>query len=426
MLQLFLIYLTTIPIIAWINLKIFSSGSIKTYIISSIFLYLLFLTVYSILYWIDKSGNKRNDRRSHEISSVIFNSIVFLSTYFIIYSFYTNRWILEPHGMDDAIVIWNQKAKVIALDFLSSVEVEFNRDTWKLQSYPLGLPLTIAHFTILVQKWTLEVPYFYSLFLTFLLFNYLNSIIQKIPSKLEKSIVFIVSISFVFKINYVMIQSDLCADYPLSIGIFIFSYQIFQKINYQNIFLNSLVLSWIFSLKDEGGVFSIIGFLLSIFIYFRRTSNPRLYLFFIILYFILILPTIHHKLTISEISYAFSPGNKSLIEKIFNLDSFFLIGSYFLKYHLFNIYGLSLLITVLIIFSRFKTRLFYLCLLYWSMVLIYNLTYFLTNLRLVEHLDTSYDRVNYHFWMLLYILLIYTIKIHRKNLFFPFKKLTRF
>ncbi len=407
MIPIILIFLFTMPFISWVTLNFVNSGNIFQFYIFSFLLYSLIITFYFYL--------KGIDRNKYKYSNFHLKYYIITLLLIIILGYIHNiRWTLEPHGMDDAIVIWNQKAKVIFYNFINSQTIEFTRETWKLRSYPLGLPLSIAYLCIIVQKWSLLIPYFYVLLMSFVLLIINIKFIEETFNKKTKFLVYFLFFSFIFKTNYLLIQSDLCADYPLSLGICFFSYFLLQKKSYSTIFLNTLVLSWIFSLKDEGCVFSIFAFLLSIFIYIKGSSDKKLISLFIIGYLLMIAPTLYHKITVKEISYALSSGDKSIFDKIFNLDSLFIILNYFWRYHLANIYGVSFLITLIVLFNNHKTRIVYIILLYWVMIVIYNSTYFLSNLRLVEHLDTSYNRINYHFWMLLYLILIYNLKLRRK------------
>jgi hypothetical protein len=318
--------------------------------------------------------------------------------------------------MDDAIVIWNQKAIIIAESFLSGKGVEFNRLTWKLQNYPLGFPISIASIITLFSKWNLNQAYFYSILILTLTLGTCFTFFLMINKKLDLIIISLITFVFISLSNYSFIQTDLCVDFPVSFGVFIFSYLILKKQTFNSTILISISLAWLSSLKNEGLLISIVCMILYFFIAKNNYNKKFLYISLLLIYILFSVPTLLHKLNVENLSSnVFIHGEKSFLEKIKILDNYKIILKYFLDYHIYEIHGISIAITIIVGFLRRAKIEFYLILLFWTISILYSSIYLLTNLNLVEHLDTSYNRIQYHLWMVLYVSIISTY-ISRKRI----------
>ena len=402
------------PFFSYLCFKFIPSGSVFLFFIS--FIVYLFLSFG--FYW--KSFKFSLTLKNSSLS--IANSILVVHSFFVIlflslvlYHDY-HRWEIEPNGMLDGIVLWNVKAKFIGESFLHSKPVLFHNLYWKFDSYPLGLPLTLAFFTVLKGGWSLNISYFYAIFLSLLCIGLFLSFLSQYSISLKQLILsWIVFYAFMLEFNTLMNHSSIVADFPIFVGVFCLAYLYFSKWTSWTTFLFALNLSWLLFNKNEGIFYVFFGILL----YFLKLStshglNKKNEFFKFSLFFILtIIPSIVHKLE-SEIT---PPGFQRKQEIIWSgrllLEKAKWIVSYGLKFHFQFLLGIPWVIWLIyLVFEKGSIEKYFFLGVLFLIPLLYMIIYFFSNYgyHLKEHLESSFHRINTHYLPLFLFSFLHTLK----------------
>jgi hypothetical protein len=379
------------PFLTWLCFSLVPTGNFNLFLLIYIILNIVSLGLFYMLIRVEKQNLV-----FHKRSFIL--ALLFIILLIVQYKIYLDRWSVEPHGMDDAKVLWNAKAYSIYLDFSNSEKVQFNREGWKLGTYPTGLPLMISSIGVLLGKWSISIPYVMSYILSFLFLLGIFRFVSAFEYNWKKLLIYI-GIVFVWICNphYLFLQSDICADYPIAFGFFAFGISLSFSPKRESIILAALSLAWSASLKDEGILFLPIGILLYLFLLYKNKNDYKDFLLFITIIFLFLYPQILHKANTSLLSYAFQESGQSLgdrvLSRIFNLDYHRLLLGYAYKFHIEKLFGLGILITLFLLSVRRTGIHYYYLAFYWLMNLGYYFLYTTTTIDLLEHVETSYDRI---------------------------------
>ena len=318
--------------------------------------------------------------------------------------------------MGDAHVLWSGKASVIANLYLQNIDFSLNDLIWKFPNYPLALPFILSGFSIMIGSYNYLIPIIYTSIIT-LIFIYIiitQSVIHK--GKYNRFIfILLIFIMFLDK-NYIFVQSDLCADYPLSIFVGIYCYLFLRRHRKNYYFYMGCTFAIMSSLKNEGILLSLV-FIFILIIYKFIGDKINLTSIFTI-YLLFFLPMIVYKLNFTLIPNDFKT-NEGLLSKIVHknpkifLNELLLVSKYFIEYQFGFQKGILLLFSYfLVVYGDKKQKA--LLAFYWLLVFIYSFIFLSTSLDLEKHLNSSYHRINVHIYPILFISLLYNSKILQK------------
>jgi hypothetical protein len=373
-------------------------------------------TILSILwlYWY-KTYNKRSIIVTY--NKIKEFPIIILLFLLIIYAYFM-RWSIEPHGMGDANVLWSGKASVIANLYLQNFDFSINNMGWKFPNYPLALPFILGGFSIMIGKYNYLIPIVFTIIST-LIFIYIiltQSVRQK--GNYHRFIfILLIFIMFLDK-NYLFVQSDLCADYPLSIFVGIYCYLFLRRHRKNNYFYIGCTFAIMSSLKNEGILLSLV-FIVILIVYKFTGEKVNLTSIFTA-YFIFFLPMIVYKINFSLIPNDFE-SNEGLLSKVIHknpkifLDELILVSKYFIEYQFEYQKGILLLFSYfLIVYGDKKQKA--LLTFYWLLVFIYSLIFLYTSIDIEKHLNSAYHRIIVHIYPILFIALFYNINILQRRI----------
>jgi len=368
-------------------------------------------TILSILwlYWY-KTYNKRSIivayNKIKEFPIIILLFLLILYAYFM-------RWSIEPHGMGDATVLWSGKASVIANLYLQNIDFSLNNLIWKFPNYPLALPFILSGFSIMIGSYNYLIPIIYTIISTFIFIFIIitQSVIHK--GKYNRFIfILLISIMFLDK-NYIFVQSDLCADYPLSIFVGIYCYLFLRRHRKNSYFYMGCTFAIMSSLKNEGILLSL--FFIFILIIYKFNGDKVNITSIFTAYLLFFLPMIIYKLNFTIIPKDFE-SNEGLLSKIVNknpkifLNELLIISKYFIEYQFGFQKGILLFFSYfLIVYGDKKQKV--LLTFYWLLVLIYSFIFLNYSNDVEKHLIGAYNRINVHIYPILFISLLYNSKI---------------
>ncbi len=321
------------------------------------------------------------------------------------------RWSIELHGMGDAYVLWSGKASVIANLYIQNKDISLSNLNWKFPSYPLALPLLLSGFTIINGNYNPLFPIVFTCICTlfFLFIMATHWVNQK--GKYGKFIfITLVSAMFLDK-NYLFVQSDLCADYPLSIFVAIACCLFLQRHRKHYYFYIGCTLSIMSSLKNEGVLISLV-FIVILIVY--KFNGEKVNLTPILLaYLIFFSPMIIYKLNFTLTPNDFE-SNESLVSKLIHknpkifMNELLLVTKYFIEFQFGFQKGILLFFSYFLIVygdKKQKTLLVF----YWILVFIYSGIFLTTSLDIEKHLNSAYHRINVHMYPILFVALFYNI-----------------
>lgn len=414
------------PFFSYFCFQFIPSGNVLLFYFSFIFYLLLsFGTYWTIFRPTIISHKKYKFFITKDVIVVHVIFIVLLLFSVLYHDFY--RWQIEPNGMLDSILIWNVKAKLIGETFLNSKPVYFHDPYWKFDSYPIGLPLTLAFFTVLNGGWALNIAYAYAISLLLLCIALFISFISQLEATLKQVIFsWILFLSFILEFNVLMNHSSIVADFPIFVGVFCLAYLYFSKWTMWSTFIFALNLGWVLFTKNEGIFYVLVG----MFLYGLKLKtsqdiiqNKKVHVIQFVLFLTLFLfPSILHKFQSEFVPSDFQ--RKEALAWSFELfsDKLKWILSYAFQFHFQFLLGIHLLI--LFSYARFFERnleKYSLNFLLLSLPLIYMLLYFFSNydhseaakflgeaykkmnlhekeiFHLKEHLESSFYRINTHY-----------------------------
>ncbi len=326
----------------------------------------------------------------------IVSSIAIISILFSIYLGY-ERWTIEPFGMWDAWAIWNLKAKTLTYEYLYADHLNIPHVDWAQKDYPLGLPLIHASIGISIGYWSERITYVSQIILhsaicfSFLryFYNFSQYVLLSFLSLLFLSI----------NVYYTTIVTDLCAELILSFCLLILYIQfinfkkIFDPSKFELMSFGSIVaLPMLF--KNEGILISLLFiFLFVINLLVTKSFSPQRILYFSIPIFASLILLLYWKsLNQDVIPVDFQRQSYENIFSEIKVRSEF-VKIYFMNYHRTLVF-LLFPITILFAFFTKKSEFFFLGLHLMILILLYNLSFILSNRDISWHLNTAYARIH--------------------------------
>jgi hypothetical protein len=389
-----LIALYSLPFWAWIGFQVLPNENTLVY---TTFLCSGLISTLSVYFYLNKDMPKTKNSLNIRIASFVLLipilALLIYSTFF--------RWTIEPHGFGDSVVLWNQKAQSLFLDFTNSNRVRLYNTNWKFPTYPTGLPLSLASMAIVFGKWSLEISYLYNTLVLLLLVgtlaHFIANYINQENTKIRMVLIFILLSAWLLEFNTRMIYSDLCADFSLLLGVSSLVYLYLSPLDKGKLFLWGLTISWMFSLKNEGVFYIIFALILFSAKYFSLESkiSKKALFFFVLIVLFFSFPQILHKIQFGFLNSDFTKNpNVSNLDKILDNSRYMLILGYFFKFQFLFHVGIPFLGTIFLIFKNSNKPRSILLTVYWFATLLYCVPYLFTDLDLDFHLHTSYFRIN--------------------------------
>lgn len=127
--------------------------------------------------------------------------------------FISNRLIHRPEGMDDAVTIWNTKARDYCQAYLHGIPFKAVRTDWACPEYPPFQPVLTAALANTLGRWHLAVPHLLCLTCYSLVFWMVFDISASAKARLPL-LICLSGISLCPR--FPAMAADLCADLPLS------------------------------------------------------------------------------------------------------------------------------------------------------------------------------------------------------------------
>lgn len=332
-----------------------------------------------------------------------------LGSVFLIISYIAEiRWSINPFGMIDAYAMWVGKGRVLAISILEGDPLPLWNTYWRMPNYPLGIPLLHANFSLAFPTLenfltTIRIPNYIYLAL---LYSFILGRIQELKSIRFKILFIITTGAFLFQPNYLLVTSDLCADFPVSVVLAIVTFFLLNSEGKYDFYWMISCLALLINLKSEA---LLIAMLASIFfLYLYLSKKQKLIRPFLILFLLLIFfgsPTWYLFGKGSFLSSDFKDVNNSpsqlqfLIGRLFDKQIWLLIIKYFSNFYFTLTKGLTLsLILIVLIWGNRKLRiggLFYLV-----CISTYTGIFLLTSLDPEIHLDQAYDRIHLQLFLI--------------------------
>lgn len=325
----------------------------------------------------------------------------FLILYGLIYS-YLPRWEIQPHGMIDAPVLWMGKSTHLVERFFHGMEFLPNNPDWKFPNYPIGIPIIFAIPSVVIGTSSSLIPQFFTVLMSMCFLGLCFHLANSIHDKKSNILYWVFVASVIFNIKFISVQSDLCADYPISIGLALLVYAFLGKKNKfdQSVFIG-IILGFLLTLKNEMLiVVSIYIFLIfAINLLFKRSFyNPRLILIHLVLVaFPITLNRFLMPVVPSDFSFTFlsSPDAFQIL-----INRTFKILTSFFNYYIMEQRGLEIILTFLLLFIGSR-RINFILLSFWMIVFSYNFLFLFTRLNIEEHLSDAYIRIAFQLYLIL-------------------------
>ncbi|TGM51352.1 hypothetical protein [Leptospira vanthielii] len=335
--------------------------------------------------------------------------IISFSFLFLLISYISEiRWSLNPFGMLDAYAMWVGKGRMLALSILDGNPLPIWNGYWRMPNYPLGIPLLHADLSLVfssVREFliTLKIPnYLYLLLLYFFIIERTLDLKQPVV----KWGFLILTGAFLFHPNYLLVISDLCADFPVSVTLAIATYFLIKKEKEENVYWLFLTIALLINLKSEALLISIVlfGFCI-LYNLIEKTYKLQFLLIALLLLALFGSPTWYLFGKGSFLSSDFKGINQSsshtsfIMERIFDGNLWLLVTKYFLKFYLSLTKGLSfVLLLIALIWGSLNLRIgvFF----YFVCVSIYSGIFLLTSLEPQVHLEQAYDRIHFQLFLI--------------------------
>ncbi|TGL56832.1 hypothetical protein EHQ59_00980, partial [Leptospira kemamanensis] len=261
-------------------------------------------------------------------------SIALTSIFLCIIYIVEIRWSINPFGMIDAYAMWVGKGRVIALGILNEDPIPLWNSYWRMPNYPLGIPFLHANVSIVFPETEtfltlIKLPNYFFLFIVYI---FLLGRVLSIKHKYGKIIFLLVSGVFLFQPNYLLVNSDLCADFPVSVLLALVTYFLLELNEKKTIVWLILTAALLINVKSEALIISFISLIFMFGLLFSNKENLfKPFLLSLFLVAIFASPTWYLIAKGSFLSTDFKDVSKStfqiefLFNRIFNKDVWTLI-----------------------------------------------------------------------------------------------------
>lgn len=335
-------------------------------------------------------------------------AVVFLGSCFLI------RWKVEPYGMWDSWANWSLKSKSITFDFILNRDIQLPVISSIRPEYPMGFPLFISFWGILLSNWSLKLVYTFSfLGVFFIVFIFLR--------KAKIRLLSFFGLVYIYSNNgFIQISSDLCADLPLSLAVLnsFVNMSEFNSTKKSNAFFLGLTVALPIIIKSEGILIFLVSLLLTIALIIHRNRNSlRMIVPQIICVMLGVFPPVMFMVLTPKVSEVHRTVDYSF-QVLLNFESFIqiskekipmiLVGFY--QFHFLKMASFYIVSIFFLVFT-FTRRLFFFGFSFLILIVGYNLVYLFSVHNLFWHLSTSYSRIHYVLLPVMTYLFILSYKI---------------
>lgn len=322
------------------------------------------------------------------------------------------RWSLNPFGMLDAYAMWVGKGRMLALSILDGNPIPLWNSYWRMPNYPIGLPLLHADLSLSFSSLnlffhTVKIPNY--LYLILLFFFVIERSLELKQTKLRWGFLVLTG-TFLFHPNFLLVISDLCADFPVSVTLAIATYFLIQREKENANYLLILTISLLINLKSEA---LLLSGLILVFHFFYSYTEKRITKQFVISAFFLLLvfgiPTWYLFAKGSFLSSDFKSVNQSsaqtnfIVERLLSGNLWILVLKFFIKFYISLTKGISFSLLILVlIWGSFNLRVS--VLFYFAAISIYTAIFLLTSLDPQIHLEQAYDRIHFQLYLIPFVI----------------------
>ncbi|MCW7459071.1 hypothetical protein ND856_12680 [Leptospira bandrabouensis] len=364
------------------------------------FLVTLFvLCTFAILKKVKTNQNKKQGFVSITTFFFLFAMVAYISEI---------RLGLNPFGMLDAYAMWIGKGRMLALSILDGDPIPLWNQYWRMPNYPLGIPLLHANLSLAFSSLnsffiTAKIPNY--LYLTLLYFFVTERSLELKKPSLRWGFLILTG-TFLFQPNYLLVVSDLCADFPVSVIFAVATYFLMERDKKYSHYILILSLSLLINLKSEALLITVV---LLAFVFFFHYLEKRISKQILILTFLLLAvfgaPTWFLLAKGSFLSSDFksinqaSPETNFILERLLSGNLWVLVIQFFLNFYLSLTKGL-LFVLLFLVFIWGSTNLRITVLFYLISISIYTGIFLLTSLDPQMHLEQAYDRIHFQLYLI--------------------------
>ncbi|TGL99253.1 hypothetical protein [Leptospira jelokensis] len=334
-----------------------------------------------------------------------------------------SRWKINPFGMIDAYAMWVGKGRVLALTALHTEPIPLWNSYWRMPNYPLGIPFLHANLSVAFPQvedflMTIKIPnYIYLLLLFVFLFERMN----EFKKGFVKFLFVAVSGAFLTQPNFLLITSDLCADFPVSVLLGITTYFLLNLNAKSNQLWLLLTIALLINLKSEAMLTSSVAFFFAlVLIYQSETKFLKFAVFSLLVVFLLSIPTFYLITKGSFLSTDFNEVKLSKIQflktRFLNIEIWIYILSYWKDFYITQTNFISLFPLMICLksgdsSSKFSAAFYLLC------VTIFSGIFLVTSLDPKLHLEQAFARIHLQLFLIPLILCWYLLKINEDQIY---------
>ncbi|MCW7493201.1 hypothetical protein ND861_10845 [Leptospira sp. 2 VSF19] len=364
--------------------------------------FLVIIFIFGVLHILHQS--KKYKFKKQDFVSIFANFLLFMLIGYIT----EIRLSLNPFGMLDAYAMWIGKGRMLALSILDGNPIPLWNQYWRMPNYPLGIPLLHADLSLVFSSVnsfliTAKIPNYLYLALLYLFFT--DRLLEIKNPSIRWGFIILTG-TFLFHPNYLLVVSDLCADFPVSVTFAIATYYLIERDKKKSQVLLFLSLSLLTNLKSEALLITIV---ILVFFFFLSYIERRITKQFLILGLFLLVafgaPTWYLLAKGSFLSSDFkainqsSPGTNFILERLLNGSLWLLVIDFFLKFYLSLTKGFLLTLLLLVLFWG-SLNLRITVLLYLISISIYTGIFLLTSLDPQVHLEQAFDRIHFQLYLI--------------------------